>query len=121
MNSPSDHLLAYNIGAFDQAPRKSETETGGAQYFAFNRPELELYVFNRSIRSLLVLDATTLAVKKSVPGLNLSEGDCTIAMDRHTDTVIIASEAGWPARQPGENEDTINRNCSSRLPCIRMC
>ena len=101
----SDHLLAYNTGALDQAPRKSETETAGAQYFAFLRPERELYFFNRETRSLLVLDATTLAVKKSMPGLNLSEGDCTIAVDRHANTVIIASEAGWPARDPGKKED----------------
>ena len=101
----TNHLLAYNLRALDQAPRKSEAEVGFAQGFAYNRSDRELCVFNSMSRSLLVLDAMTLALKKLVTGLNLSEGDCFIEFDKHTGAIFISAEARWPARKPGPNDD----------------
>src|SRR5262249_24805527 len=94
----TNHLLAYNLHALDQAPRQSEAEVGFAQGFSYNRSDRELYVFNSMSGSLLVLDATTLALKKLVQGLNLSEGDCFIEFDKHSDAIFIMAEAAWPAR-----------------------
>jgi DNA-binding beta-propeller fold protein YncE len=101
----TNRLLAYKLRALEQAPQQSEAEVGFAQGFAYDRSQRELYVFNAERRDLMVLDATTLALKKTVPGLALSEGDCFIAVDTQSDTIIIASEAGWPAREPGRNDD----------------
>jgi hypothetical protein len=100
----TNHLLVYDMQALNKPPRQSEAELGWAQGMFYNRPEREVYIFNTEKRSLLMLDAKTLALKKSISGLNLSEGDCFIAMDRRSDTIIIASEAGYPARRPGDND-----------------
>jgi len=100
----TNHLLVYNLRALDQPPQESKVETGFAQGFTYNRLAQELYIFNAQNRNLLVLDAKTLALKKSVPGLNLSEGDCFIEVGTDSDSIIVASEAGYPARQPGLND-----------------
>jgi hypothetical protein len=95
----TNYLLAYEVNALDQAPRRSQVEVSGAQAFGYNRRDRELYVLNLETKTLLFLDATTLALKKAVPGLKVNAGDVWVTWDRHTDHIIIASEAqegGYP-------------------------
>ena len=88
----TDYLLAYNVDALDQAPRTSQVEINGAQAFAYNPGDRELYVFDLETDRLLFLDATALALKKVVPGLQVTHGDAWIVWDRHTGHIVIASE-----------------------------
>jgi DNA-binding beta-propeller fold protein YncE len=95
----TDYLLAYDVNALDQTPRRSQVEINGAQAFAYNPGDRELYILNLETETLLFLDATTLALKKVVPGLRVSPGDAWITWDRHTGHIIIASEEqedGYP-------------------------
>jgi len=101
----TNYLLAYDVNALNRAPRRSQVEVGWAQAFAYNPGDQELYVIageqppgvhhealNPEIKPLLFLDATTLALKKVIPGLRVGSGDAWITWDRHTGHIIIASE-----------------------------
>lgn len=110
----TDYLLAFNANGLDQAPRKSEETIGWAQSFAFDPKSRELYVLNLETKTLLLLDAATLALKKEYPGLQITPGDVFMSWDRHTDQIYIASEEsedGYPTmaidRTTGEVVDTM--------------
>lgn len=95
----TNYLLAYNADALDQAPRRSQVEIGGAQAFAYNPPDRELCVLNLQTKTLLFLDATTLALERAIPGVEVTPGDIFMTWDRHTDQLLIASEEpeeGYP-------------------------
>jgi hypothetical protein len=124
----TNHLLAYDMDALDRPPRESQAELGWAQGMFYNRPDRELYIFNPEKHSLLVLDPKTLAVTKSLSGLNLSEGDCFIAMDSRKDRIIIASEAGYPARRPSDDDGpeaspivVLQRTAGKQISAVRDC
>jgi len=91
----SNYLLAFDTNALDQSPRRSQVEIGHAQSFAYNQQDGELYVLNSYTNTLLYLDATTLALKKTISGLNVNvdgSNDSWIIWDRDRDYIIIASE-----------------------------
>src|SRR5262249_14542391 len=75
------------------------------------------------------LDATTLALKKSLAGLNLSGGDVGIVLDRHTDSIVIGAEANvWPSREPSPTVDgtktpfvVVDRSSGKLLYRMRWC
>src|SRR5262249_25616731 len=107
---------------------ESQAELGWAQGMFYNRADREIYVFNAQAHSLLMIDANTLMLKNSISGLNLSGGDCYIEMDRAADTIIVVSEAGFPGRQPAENDDpsarpiiAIERSTGRKLYDIQDC
>jgi hypothetical protein len=95
----SNYLLAYDVNALHHAPHRSQVEISGAQAFGYNPRDRELYVLNVETKALLFLDASTLALKKVISDLEVTPGDAWIIWDRHTDHIIIASEAhedGYP-------------------------
>ncbi len=68
-------------------------DTGSAQAFAYDPAADEIYVFNGRTNRLLYLDASTLAVRRSIAMPDLSPGDPWIAVDRATNTITVVSEA----------------------------
>ncbi len=90
----TNHLLAYNVRALEQPPRRSEVEVYWAEGFDYSPIHQELYVFKQDTRTLLILDATTLALKRSVPDIGVTPGDAAIVWDSHTDSIVIVSENG---------------------------
>jgi len=90
----SNYILAYNLRALDQPPRRSQVEVGAAENFFYNPLHREIYVVNEESRALLVLDATQLALKKSIPVPDVAPGDYWVMWDQHTDSIIITAETG---------------------------
>lgn len=86
-------LLRVAVGERAEPSLASGVPTGGAQAFAYDAAEREIYVFNESTRTLLYLDANTLELKRSLPLPELSPGDPWIAVDPGTNTLAIVSEA----------------------------
>jgi DNA-binding beta-propeller fold protein YncE len=99
----TNYLLAYNINALDQPPHKSQVEVGFAQGFEYNPRDQELYIYNEQAHTLLFLDSTTLALKKTVLLPNVAPGDVGIRWDKHTDQLFIVSE--W---DEDEDDDSLN-------------
>ena len=124
----TNHLLAYDLNALNEPPRVSPVEVGWAEYFEYNSLDQEIYVYNHQADALLILDATTVAMKKSVAGLNLSGGDVSIVFDRHTDRIIIMAEDVWPSREPFPTDDgtktpivVVDRSSGKLLYRMRWC
>jgi hypothetical protein len=124
----TNHVLAYDLNALDEPPRVSPVEVGWAEQFEYNPLDQEIYVYNWRAGALLILDATTLALKKSVAGLNLSDGDVGIVLDRHTDSIVIGAEDMWPSREPSPTDDgtktpivVVDRSSRKLLYRMRWC
>jgi hypothetical protein len=124
----TNHLLAYDLNALNEPPRVSPVEVGWAEYFEYNSRDQEIYVYNWRASALLILDVTTLAMKKSVAGLNLSDGDVWIVFDRHTDSIILMAEDVWPSREPAPTDDgtktpivVVDRSSGKLLYRMRWC
>jgi hypothetical protein len=111
-----NYLQAYNLDELDQPPRLSPIESGYAQGFAYNPLDQEVYIHNILTGQLLVLDASTLELKRSISIPSLSPGDVWLAWDQFSDSIAIASEAdeqiGVPTaivgRQTGQVLDRLN-------------
>ena len=71
----TNFLLAFDTEHLDQLPRRSKTDIGKTQSFAFNPDLQELYIYKADARELLYLDALTLESFRSVPIPELSPGD----------------------------------------------
>jgi len=111
----TNYLLAYDLRDLDKAPEKSKVEVGYAWSFAYNSEDNELYVVDsteqrsvgqeppqdREIKTLRILDATTLELKTTVRDLHVGYGDAWVTWDRYKGHIIIASE------QPGQGTPTI--------------
>ncbi len=124
----TNHLLAYDLNALNEPPRVSPVEDAWAEWFEYNPFDQEIYVYNRQAGALLILDATTLALKKSVAGLNLSDGDVGIVIDKHTDSIVIMAEDVWPSREPSPTDDgtkapivVVDRASGKLLYRMRWC
>lgn len=110
-----NYLRAYNLDTLDQPFRESPIENGYAQSFAYNPEALELYVYNELTQTLLFLDASTLALKKSIPLPQISPGDAWMVWDKFSDSIIIASEAD---EQRGSPTVVINRTSGQVLDTV---
>jgi hypothetical protein len=87
------HLLAYNLAAPAQPPRRSQTPSDYTQGFAYDPQGNRLYLYHKATQRLRVLDGTTLALLSSIPTPPIAPGDSWIIWDPLTQTVSIASEA----------------------------
>jgi DNA-binding beta-propeller fold protein YncE len=87
------NLLRYDVRNLDQAPLQSPVDAGAPQAFAYDPAASELLTYNGASRTILVMDATALTLKRSMPVVGLAPGDSWIAVDHATDTVTIVSEA----------------------------
>jgi hypothetical protein len=88
-----NHLQLYQLDALDRPPRQSPVETAYAQGFGYNPLDQELYVYHQDNQHLLVLDAATLELKKTIETPQLSPGDAWVVWDKFTGNLLIASEA----------------------------
>jgi DNA-binding beta-propeller fold protein YncE len=73
---------------------------GEAQGFAYDPDADEIYVYNTQTQTLMYFDASTLDLKRSLYLPEVSQGDPWIAVDGHTDTITIVSEADVRAGTP---------------------
>lgn len=96
----TNYLRAYNLDELTQPPLQSPVESDYAQGFGYNSVEQEIYVYNQQRQQLLFLDATTLALKKTVAIPQLAPGDAWVVWDKFSDRIIIASEADEPQGIP---------------------
>src|SRR5262249_42456816 len=119
-----DYLLAYDILALPQARRRSQVTTGHAQSFSYNPTDHELYVFNEDNNTLLVLAAGTLEQKRLIRDLHMTKGDSRIVYDRHTSTLIIASEGaywGEPSDESGYPIAVVDRESGAIRYTVKDC
>jgi DNA-binding beta-propeller fold protein YncE len=86
-------VYAYDLDAPLKAPVMSSEATGGAESLTYNSKDGEIYVFNLSESTLMILDAGTLALKTEIPDIAISPGDVLIAWDGLTRRLLLASEA----------------------------
>ena len=89
----TNHILAFDLTDFTQDPRQSSETTDFTQSFAFNPADQELYFYDQSTSNLVILDTNTLKLKEKFNIPPLSPGDVWIAWDKHTDQIVISSEA----------------------------
>jgi DNA-binding beta-propeller fold protein YncE len=116
--------MAYDLKDLSRGPRRSEVSTGRAQSFFYNPLYHELYVLDEGNHRLVVLNAGTLDVKASVPGVHMTAGDSRIVYDSHTDTIIVASEGaywGSPSDEKGYPIAAIKRSAGQILYTMRDC
>ncbi len=89
----SNHLLAFDAKDLSQPPRKSREDIGKTQGFAFNPERGEIYAYKAETGEVVSIDAATLETIRRTPAPNLSPGDIWMTWDKHTDSIILASEA----------------------------
>lgn len=112
----TNFLLAYDVNQLMQSPRRSKSDIGKVQSFAFNPDRQELYVYKAETRELLYIDALTLESFESVPVPGLSPGDIWMRWDRPTDSIIIASEADIETGIPFYMLDRASRDVLATIP-----
>jgi len=112
----TNFLLAFDTEHLDQPPRRSKTDIGKTQSFAFNPDLQELYIYKADARELLYLDALTLEGFRSVPIPELSPGDVWVNWQRGTDSITIASEADLETGTPFVMIDRANGDIIATLP-----
>lgn len=88
-----ERVRKYDVADLAAAPVESAVDTGRAQGLTYDAERAELYVHNGETREILVLDADTLALKRSIPAPDLSPGDAWIAVEPISGTLTVASEA----------------------------
>jgi DNA-binding beta-propeller fold protein YncE len=112
----TNYLLAFDVNNLEQPPRRSKTDIGKVQSFAFNPNRQELYVYKADTRELLYIDALTLETFRSVPVPGLSPGDIWINWNRQTDSITIASEADVEVGTPFVMIDRASGEALASLP-----
>jgi DNA-binding beta-propeller fold protein YncE len=120
----TDYLLAYDVLALPQAPRRSQVTTGHAQSFSYNPADHELYVFNADNDTLLILAEGTLEQKMLIRDLHMTKGDSRIVYDRYTSTLIIASEGsywGEPSDESGYPIAVVDRDSGAIRYTVKDC
>lgn len=88
-----DRVQRIALNDAEQRPVAADVSTGGAQGLAYDPTAGEVHVINTYTRTLLSLDATTLALKRRVSLLDLSPGDPWLGVDAATKTLVAVSEA----------------------------
>jgi DNA-binding beta-propeller fold protein YncE len=120
----TNYLLAYNTENLDQPPHTSPVVIDNAQSFHYSPANHEIYVFNEREHALLVLNAGTLDLKKSVPDVQMTNGDSRIVYDRYTDTLFIASEGGYwglPTDETGYPIAVVGRDTGQLVYTMKDC
>jgi DNA-binding beta-propeller fold protein YncE len=112
----TNFLLAFDVNKLEQPPRRSKTDIGKVQSFAFNPDRQELYAYKADTRELLYIDALTLETFESVPVPDLSPGDVWMSWDRPTDSIIIASEADLETGTPFYMLDRASGDVLASIP-----
>ena len=87
------HVLGFNVGDLSARPLKAGVNTGFAQSFEFDPANAELYIYNSQTEEILILDTSTLELKRTIPAPDISPGDPWIRRCPRSNTVTIASEA----------------------------
>jgi DNA-binding beta-propeller fold protein YncE len=87
------YLRRYDLSSPSAFSLMSDSETDGAQGFAYDPALNEVYVYNARTKNLLYLDASTLELKRSLPLPEVSPGDLWIAVESRSNTITIVSEA----------------------------
>ena len=104
----TNFMLAFDTKNLNVPPRKSKTDIGKTQSFAFNPDRQELYVYEASSRQLLTINALTLETLRSMLVVDtstgseesISPGDVWVNWHRGTDSITIASEADMEIGTP---------------------
>ncbi|MDP2777758.1 MAG: hypothetical protein Q8O48_08930, partial [Anaerolineales bacterium] len=112
----TNFLLAFDTEHLDQPPRRSKTDIGKTQSFAFNPDLQELYAYKVDTNELLYLDALTLETIRSVPIPGLSPGDVWVNWQRATESITIASEADLETGIPFMMIDRSSGDIIATLP-----
>jgi len=86
-------LLAYNVELPFAPPRASTVDTERAENFAYDPVANELFVFMARTAELVVLDASTLALRRSFSLPQLAEGEVNVVWDARSGQVFLLSEA----------------------------
>ena len=96
----TNFLLAFDTGNLDVPPRRSKTDIGKTQSFAFNPERQEIYAYAAGAKQLDYIDAVTLETFRSVPVTNISPGDVWVNWHGGTNAITIASEADLETGTP---------------------
>lgn len=112
----TNYLLAFDTAHLSQPSRRSKTDIGKTQSFAFNPDLQELYVYKAETGELLYLDALNLKSFRSVPVTDLSPGDVWVNWQRGTDSITIASEADRETGMPFEMIDRVSGKTIAVIP-----
>jgi len=87
------HLLAYNVETPLAPPRASPVDTERTENFAYDPEGNALFVFNTRTSELVILDASTLALRRSFSMPPLAEGEVNVVWDPQTEQIFLLSEA----------------------------
>lgn len=96
----TNFLLAFDTENLNVPPRKSKTDIGKTQSFAFNPERQEIYVYEAAAKQLHFIDAITLEAIRSTPVTSLSPGDVWVNWHRATNSITVASEADLETGTP---------------------
>lgn len=88
-----EEVHEFDLDSSGNAPRISSVSTGSAQGIAYAADTQELSLFNHQTKQIVILDAETLDIRRSIPAPNLASGDPWIAVDPISDTFALVSEA----------------------------
>ncbi len=88
-----ESVVELNIDNLAQLPRVSEVNSGGSQSIVHDVRGNRLIVYDGEKKQLLLIDAGTLALARSIDVSQLASGDPWFAFDPISDTIVLVSEA----------------------------
>lgn len=112
----TNYLLAFDVNDLGKPPRRSQEDIGKTQGFAYNPERQEIYAYKTETRELIYMDALTLDTSHTVSVPDLSPGDIWMVWDKHTDSILIASEADVETGTPLLLFDRESGNVIATLP-----
>lgn len=86
-------ILAFDTKTPYATPRASPVDTKRAENFAYDPIGNELFVYMTGVDQLVVLDAATLELRRSLDVTPLAEGEVIIVWDARAGQVFLLSEA----------------------------
>lgn len=112
----TNYLLAFDVNDLGKPPRRSQEDIGKTQGFAYNPERQEIYAYKTETRELIYMDALTLETLHTVPVPDLSPGDIWMVWEKHSDSILIASEADVETGTPLILFDRESGNVIATLP-----
>lgn len=88
-----DSVIAFDINDPGRAPSVSEVDSGGSQGIFWNPEKNALIVHDGERKRLLIIDAATLQLARSLDASRLASGDPWVAHDPISGTIAMVSEA----------------------------